>query len=435
MDKEKFRENVKKELITIAKEYNCEYKIQRIKVNLISIKNMNKTTFFYSCPITIEDKDFIVEIEKLNYKFIVENSIIQSVIQTINDRYELYELKNIFNSSLSYKINSVNIIIERYLNNMVANSISIIQDLSISKYESSACNGCLCFLDSDNSSFIKLDENSYIEFNKYNIKMIRKLLSATNHNEMILNVEKSSSANTGSALYVNGFNSLENISQKRKNCIIEFIRPGYWKMFYLTNKKKKKHIIEYRDGKYYELSSKKENDKKSKEKIKNFLNKNFEIIEINNLGKLIEQVRNYGHGAIIIITDDDEYISKMQELDRSTKARYINEKLFNKEKIPKGKNNKFIISISHLCDIDGAIFFNKNGELESFGTILDGIACSKGDKSRGSRYNSTKTFIESKIKENESKDNKKKYIAIVISEDGPINVFTTDDKIKKEDKI
>lgn len=429
MDKGKFVEEIESELKTVAKEYDCEYTLSNLQVNIIRCddENIGNVSFFYSEPIEIEDNDYIVQIKKLDYRFIVENSIIQSVIKTIDERVVHYKFSKVFSTSLSHKINLANSIIERTLNDIVSNSISLINELSISKYENSTCTGYLFFSNSKKSSSILINENKPIEFNKNNLKMIRKLLVATRRNNIVLNVRKKE-------LSVKGFDKIDELSHNKGDFIIEFLGSGHWKMFNLASKNKKEFIIEYRDGKYYGLSTYKEKNRISKEKIEKFLKKHFDIINVSNCFKLIELIQNNGHGAIIVITDDKNYITSMYDYERTIIAQCsLEQKLFYKEHQTINEKDNILELIAAICDIDGAVFINSDGELEAFGTILDGIVQSKGETSRGSRYNSTKTFIETKIDENNKENHvQNNYLAVVISEDGPINVFTTDDEISQD---
>lgn len=75
--------------------------------------------------------------------------------------------------------------------------------------------------------------------------------------------------------------------------------------------------------------------------------------------------------------------------------------------------------LSNITAIDGAVFFDLNCQCVGIGVILDGIAKDRtelGDIGRGARYNSALTYI--------SNRNTGDSMAVVISEDGMINVLT-----------
>ncbi len=67
--------------------------------------------------------------------------------------------------------------------------------------------------------------------------------------------------------------------------------------------------------------------------------------------------------------------------------------------------------------IDGAVLLDPEGYCYSIGVILDGTASGRGDGSRGARYNSAMRYVES---------SRYPCLAIVVSEDGLVNVLTKD---------
>lgn len=80
------------------------------------------------------------------------------------------------------------------------------------------------------------------------------------------------------------------------------------------------------------------------------------------------------------------------------------------------KTKEVILNIS---SIDGAIMMDENCISYGVGLIVDGEAIVKGDVSRGARYNSIYNYIHIKKRED------KRYLAIVVSEDGMVDVLHT----------
>ena len=81
--------------------------------------------------------------------------------------------------------------------------------------------------------------------------------------------------------------------------------------------------------------------------------------------------------------------------------------------------------IRNVTAIDGAVLLDSKGICHSIGVILDGIANNKGKSERGARYNSAVRYVE---------NNKKKCVAVIISEDGMINLYPDSlPQIKKSD--
>jgi hypothetical protein len=68
--------------------------------------------------------------------------------------------------------------------------------------------------------------------------------------------------------------------------------------------------------------------------------------------------------------------------------------------------------LRHVTPIDGAVLLSPDGYCHAIGTILDGIASTKGDPSRGARYNSAVRYVES---------TPSPCLAVVVSEDGRVD--------------
>ena len=71
--------------------------------------------------------------------------------------------------------------------------------------------------------------------------------------------------------------------------------------------------------------------------------------------------------------------------------------------------------LKHLTPIDGAILLNPDGMCYAIGTILDGQATNNGDPSRGARFNSAVRYVE-------SAPDKTRCLAVIVSEDGGIDL-------------
>lgn len=73
--------------------------------------------------------------------------------------------------------------------------------------------------------------------------------------------------------------------------------------------------------------------------------------------------------------------------------------------------------VETVIAVDGAILIDPSGTCFAFGVILDGLASEQGRSSRGSRYNSTLHYVQT------AHTMGHRCMAMVISEDGPIDIF------------
>lgn len=73
--------------------------------------------------------------------------------------------------------------------------------------------------------------------------------------------------------------------------------------------------------------------------------------------------------------------------------------------------------VRQLSSIDGALLLTPQGELHAFGVILDGLASSNGDPSRGARYNSAIRYVDTQRRDGTSA------LTVVVSEDGYVDLY------------
>lgn len=120
--------------------------------------------------------------------------------------------------------------------------------------------------------------------------------------------------------------------------------------------------------------------------------------KIRHLWELVEAASEQSHGALLVISQDaDQEASRLESQSISVKPIALTRKL-----------------VQAFTSIDGALLVDHLGVCHAIGLILDGRATSKGDPSRGSRYNSAQRYIESVSVPS---------VAIVVSVDGSIDIL------------
>lgn len=124
--------------------------------------------------------------------------------------------------------------------------------------------------------------------------------------------------------------------------------------------------------------------------------------QTDNLLELVEEACKQPHGTLVIISNEAE----AEAIRLAQQSTLIEPLLMNTE----------ILKL--VSSIDGAILLNPKGVCYAIGVILDGLAYEGiGDSSRGSRYNSALRYV------NTRKEKKENCLAIIVSEDGPVNVY------------
>lgn len=282
-------------------------------------------------------------------------------------------------------------------------------DLTYSKYESSSNCGTLILLNEENDNidcFIKFDgieiqRKQELEYNNVLIK-IRKLLQTTN-NEFVLVFNRDRFI---------GIDYLKNYEEKK------YLKIQYYKdnsfIMYKNNtenqenqedkKNKEEAIIKYKNGKIllpkYKVS-------------KTYFTKRLRTLSvddnnINMLYNIISGIAEITKGTTIVLTSKSKAEEEVERIgDLCTPIDPV--KLT-------GVGKKVL---SGLTSIDGAMLIDTDGYCHAIGMILDGVYSKGGTSGRGSRYNSSNTYIRSK----EDKNGKSEFLCITLSEDGHINYF------------
>ena len=379
--------------------------VEKNDLNIIDYPYVASSIFYRN------DHPFVFVFKKphTSEKSIIENSIILSIREFVSNCLANEEIKNISKeNSQTILHEKADLFISKYVGALLLNSLNTINELSKEKYEQRNCNGYIKFILLNSSKManiidLNLESESSIIFSLKNKKMLRKLLEASNEN-LLLSVYKNDKQNT---LICGGY-----VEKAQEGITLHFLNFGAWEILNEKNEK----IISFNNGRYFiEKPFTFTNNQKLKiEKYINEVHANFSVSTIENLiEKYAFMPAGTFHGALFVFTNDESYANNM-----NSKSRAIGIK--NNIKM---QNSQII---KQLSIVDGALVFNTNGELLTFSTILDGCVVSKGDSSRGSRFNSSKTFTEYY---NNTKGGK--YFAISLSEDGDISVF--DGQINKTD--
>ena len=131
------------------------------------------------------------------------------------------------------------------------------------------------------------------------------------------------------------------------------------------------------------------------------LKRTFSEISTDSLEKLwdiVDIATTQKHGALLIISNE----AKEEAIRLSKQSTAIEPILLDRS------------MTKSVTAIDGATLLDSNCICHSIGVILDGLASDKGTSERGSRYNSAIRYVENK---------KRKCVAIIISEDGMVDLY------------
>jgi hypothetical protein len=122
--------------------------------------------------------------------------------------------------------------------------------------------------------------------------------------------------------------------------------------------------------------------------------------KLNKLWGLTVEATKQKHGTILVVSNAAE-----EEAERLSKQSFKIKPVLLKKDL-----------IHQITSIDGAVLLDTDCSCFAIGVILDGIASTSGDSSRGARYNSA-------VRYHELMEKKAGIVLIVISEDGMINLI------------
>ena len=261
----------------------------------------------------------------------------------------------------------------------------IFDKLSSLQYEKNINKGSILICNEDHKNIeiiLKFKERIWLKGTEY--RKIRKLLEITN-NDLFL---------YGRGRYVSGIAKIQNTDNLKNDDLIfiKFLGLNTWQLIHgetvMLTIKDKKPVFDKPDTiikLFYDLLPKKFPSITDKDK--------------NTLWDIINQCKNQKKGTLIIISG----MADKESLRLKNDSIYLAPKFISKN------------IYKQLSSIDGAILLDIHGICHSIGVILDGVSTISSDSGRGSRYNSAIRYV----------DFKPDSIAVIISEDGMVDLYPT----------
>jgi hypothetical protein len=216
-------------------------------------------------------------------------------------------------------------------------------------------------------------------------RKVRKFLELADNNHLLIS----------DSVYIYGLGKLTGKYNQHEESlfIIHFTKHFHWEVVHHT---RVMMSVSFRMPSLY-------NEQINKQKFTTTLFrvfKNLKREQINKLWSITLEATKQKHGTILAVTS-----AAKAEAERLSKQSF---------KIKPMPLNKDIVQ--QITSIDGAVLMDTNCNCYAIGVILDGIASTSGDSSRGARYNSAVRYFEFMEK-------KAGIVLIAISEDGMINLI------------
>ena len=303
--------------------------------------------------------------------------------------------------------------------------ISFFHAIANSNYEGQENNGYITLMDSSFNSN-DIDFSSIRTIDEYDIKYMRKLVQMTDENiklilkrrdkEKIVFKPDFSQLSTWEVAGLSSANNTTSIAS------IRFLGASKWEM------KLKDETLLYNGERFIIKNNNINSDATSDETIKKF----FEPLNTTKRNKKYQKflsfyrkIKEQKHGTMLIVTENAKNVADLFcTAKRGIQIKHVDCSKWSDQVVQK------------LSSIDGAIVISPDCECYALGVILDGKIDSKyrGNEGRGARYNSAELYIrnlsQSIFKEGTNTNSSPLHtMAIVISEDGYIDVFSSKEEM------
>lgn len=393
------------------------------------LRNGSKLSFWYrteknsGCYVTFLGKlmeRFWLELRAFSERMFTRYSGMEEVPQLDNYIIPANEIETFTNNVYEYAVFSL----QEFIAQELALDLRLINNIAGMSYEKRGNNnsGIVFVRDikelEDTKNFKRICD---LRFVNKNAREIRKLLEMTNMTMdkagdgnltvLVVDLNHNQEIDDGVAEFDNFKPSVVGIYMYDNNdsrCMkgkywLNIQHRGVWEIRYGD-----KMICSYRNGFYQAFVQTIE------EKLNRFKKKYGLSDKIYNI--IMEAERVCGHGAILVCFPEGTTMD--DEIDRLISKKYGYRILSEFDLSEKE-------SISLLSSMDGAIFVDSGGKGRAVGVILDGVVKDEGTMARGSRYNSTKMYLD-----NLGRDD---IYAAVISEDGGLDLLRG--KMQEEKEI
>lgn len=337
------------------------------------------------------DLTFLRCAETVYYEWIVEK--ISGLVQSEKKAVEVKEAELLeFEQNISTEF-------QRFMRTIYSIPVEMITAISGIYYEKEECCSNLLFYleDKKKVNICGVELKSPIKFTSENISKIRKQLQMGNRNQCLLLCQNE---NPEAAWEVIGLYEVETLLEH--GISFTFLRHMAWEMLI-----GKRLSVCFENG-IYLIKSREVTMRKLEEKYKNI----FGLAMSLNIKKVCKEAFNQKHGTIVVILKEEDAQREITRLIECSSGTEIKPRILNEG------------FTGSMTSIDGALRVSKKGKCYGYGLILTSpkeIESFEGEAARGARYNSAKRYIAG------CKACGYAAIGIVVSEDGPVTIFSSED--------
>ena len=339
----------------------------------------------------------------------------------MNDTYPVIDINTIVEKAFDYVYNECTV---------VSTNFRIVTLISSLYYEHSLSRGRISVLKKGKKPRPPCIKIGSIEFVDKNMKLLRKLLKTTE---------------PGFSLVISVIDGLSKITAIAKSspedemCCFNLTGHLEWNICIASpkeeggtaSKEEYEIALRYKNDRYYIPQEVEYKNFYITNRLADF-KETFRDRIAETTKAMMECVQSSHQGALIIIKNTTDTKRELRRLCKNHHGiEFVNPIVID-------DNNKNAI-MSAITSIDGAVLMDPDKKCYGMGLILDGLSNNViGDKARGSKYNSAKTYTEYFNRQMTQKGSLKLSIALVVSVDGYVDILprrVLSDDQSKDDEI
>lgn len=286
--------------------------------------------------------------------------------------------------------------IETFLRQILFLDPDVLTQISAAYYESASCKASMLFSTTPITDSECIAFENRTEICSEHIRQIRKYLELCDRNCQLY----ASYSDSGKWEICGLHRQHADCALLNTSYQLEFNGHMDWKLYFGSTP-----MIHFKNMNY-SISFQPLLDTTLKKLLENFSSKSGTAVEYSRLTeKITYLIEHNKHGAILLIASPNTIHAELQRLTPLKRCTQLTQD---------SSDTELLINYS---GVDGAILMDTFGCYAAIATILDGEAITPGNPARGSRYNSTQTYILSR------EQKRQLFLGFVFSEDKGMDII------------
>lgn len=327
--------------------------------------------------------------------------------------------------------NQMNQTVTSALQELLNFPVSLLEALSLERYEGDAVSGDLVIVFYDKAEQIRetsilwtpedFEENTDIYLNEESLRHVVKLMAGCEEDPVLFEIGRDG----GAPRFVGcvGGNRLAEW-EKAGGDVVRIQIEGQMKWaFYLRGR------LLFRSS-FHGLQAdlRDEEQRRNRQLLQSALENEFPSLDSGSVKRLVEslwELQRQRHGTAALIVREQsptwKHICDLAKQKKATRVRFANDF---------GKTGTKGNPLTAAARMDGAVVLSTGGRVCFLMTILDGTSCIAGDLSRGARYNSVRNFV---CLFSGSENRPEEILGVVFSSDGNMDILPGKELVRKRD--